>query len=303
VFVLLSTVMMTLDHRYQHLETFKQALGVLVYPIQFLVNLPWRTAEWVAEGVTTRQQLQEENANLRAEQLLLKGQLQKLAALQAENMRLRQLLDSSKKIGERVLIAEIMAVDMDPFSQKIVINKGSRHGIAPGQPLMDAQGIVGQVVSVNPLTSTAMIITDPSHAIPVTINRNGLRAIAYGTGTANRLDVPNLPNNADVKVGDLFVTSGLGGRFPSGYPVARVVLADLNPSRPFARVIAEPTADLERAREVLVVWPGRLTDSQPPPTEDTAEQVEPGDPAATAADPTPPPQGDPSRRSTEASRR
>jgi rod shape-determining protein MreC len=158
------------------------------------------------------------------------------------------------KVGERVRVAELLKVDFDPFSQDIVINKGSRDGVSVGQPIVDAEGVMGQVVHVAPFTSTAMLITDPSHAIPVADNRNGLRAIAMGTGSFNRLDIPNLPRNADIQQGDLLVTSGLGGRFPAGYPVATVERVERNPGQSFAEVSARPIAHLEQSREVLLVW-------------------------------------------------
>ena len=222
--------------------------------MQLIVNLPRTAGSWVDESLATRQALQEESASLRAQNLLLSARLQKLATLETENMRLRELLDSSFKINERVLIAELLAVDLDPFSRQIVINKGSRDGVVEGQTLLDAQGVIGQTVHVGPFSSTAMLITDPSHAIPVQVNRNGLRAILVGTGDTNSLELSNIPNNADIKVGDLLVTSGLGGRFPPGYPVAKVTMVAPNPRERFARITAEPTANLEQSREVLLVW-------------------------------------------------
>lgn len=245
---------MTVDHRQQHLQELRSALGILTYPIQGLANLPAAGTEWLSESVASRRELEEENANLKAEQLVLQVQLQKLETLQAENMRLRDLLDSSIRIRERVLVAEIMSVDLAPFSRQIVINKGSLSEVYAGQPMIDANGVMGQIVSVNPLTSTAMLVSDPSHALPVAVNRNGLRAIAIGTGTANNLEIAYLPNNADIVEGDLLVTSGLGGRFPPNYPVAKVTQVERNPSKPFLKVVAEATASLDRSREVLLVW-------------------------------------------------
>lgn len=246
---------MTVDHRQHHLENIRAGIGVVLYPLHYLTNLPWSSGRWLAEGISTRQQLQEENASLRAQQLLLKARLQKFDALMAENIRLRKLLDTSFNIGERMLIAELLAIDLEPFTRQIVISKGSRFGVYAGQPILDSDGIMGQVVQVTPLTSTAMLITDPSHAIPVAVNRNGLRAIALGTGVANVLEIPHILKNADIKVGDLLVTSGLAGRFPSGYPVGKVISVKDDPNQPFATVIAEPTAQLERSREVLLIWP------------------------------------------------
>lgn len=245
---------MTVDHRFHHLDNIRAALSVVVYPLQYMVNIPAEVGDWASETFVTRDTLQEENRSLHTHNLLLKEELQKMAALETENMRLRELLQSSKKVSERVLIAELLAVDLDPFSQLIVLNKGSRAHVYVGQPLIDADGIMGQVIQVGPITSTAMLITDPSHAIPVLVNRNGLRAIAVGNGAAGTLEVPHLPNNADIKVGDLLVTSGLGGVFPPGFPVGHVVSVDIDPSLPFAHIVAEPSAHLQRSREVLLVW-------------------------------------------------
>ena len=148
-----------------------------------------------------------------------------------------------------------MAVDLDPFSRRIVINKGTRDGVLVGQSLIDSNGIMGQVMTAGPVSSNALLITDPSHSIPVQVNRNGLRSVAVGTGSLNLLELSHIPNNADVRVGDLLVTSGLGGRFPSGYPVGRVVSVERDSGQPFTRVRVKPSARLERNREVLLVWP------------------------------------------------
>jgi len=245
---------MTLDHRQHHADTLRAALSVLIYPIQVIVGLPANTGSWVSENLSSRQTLLDENAQLHDEQLQLKVRLQKLEALEAENQRLRELLGSSFKVGEQSLIAELIKVDMAPFSQQILLNKGSLHKVYSGQPLLDAYGVMGQVLDVGPLTSTAILITDPSHAIPVEVNRNGLRAIARGIGDIGQLELPHIPNNADIEPGDLLVTSGLGGRFPAGYPVARVISVTNKPGEPFADVTAEPTARLMSTREILLVW-------------------------------------------------
>ncbi len=251
----LAILLMTLDHRFQYLKELRSAVSVVIYPIQALVNLPVSAGEWMDESFSTRESLLAEVTTLKTQQLLYDVRLQKLAALESENMRLRQLLDSSFKMGERVLIAELLAVDMKPFSSQVVLNKGSGHDIYPGLPLLDAHGVMGQITKVGPLTSTAMLITDPDHAIPVSVNRNGLRTIAIGTGSAEELDIPHFPNNADIQVGDLLVSNGLGGRFPRGYPVASITRVEIDPGQPFARVSAKPTAELQRSREVLLVWP------------------------------------------------
>jgi rod shape-determining protein MreC len=254
VFVAVSLVLMTVDHRQHHLESVRAGLSLVLSPLEYLLGVPNAAGEWLGEVFASHNALERENAALRAQELLQDARLQKMAALEAENERLRKLLDSSVKVGERVRVAELLKVDFDPFSQDIVINKGSQDGVSVGQPILDAEGVMGQVVHVAPFTSTVMLITDPSHAIPVADNRNGLRAIAMGTGSFNRLDIPNLPLNADIQQGDLLVTSGLGGRFPAGYPVATVEKVERNPGQPFAEISARPVAHLEQSREVLLVW-------------------------------------------------
>jgi len=245
---------MTLDHRQHHADTLRAALSVLIYPIQALVGLPENTGSWIAETLSSRQQLLDDNRDLHDEQFRLQIRLQKLESLESENNRLRELLGSSFRVGEQSLIAELISVDMAPFSQQVLLNKGSRANVYSGQPILDASGIMGQVLKVGPFSSTAIMITDPSHEIPIEVNRNGLRAIARGTGDPNMLDLPHIPNNADILVGDLLITSGLGGRFPASYPVARVTSITNTPGEPFAVVTAEPTAKLLSTREILLVW-------------------------------------------------
>jgi len=261
--MLTSVALMTMDHRQNHLDTIRAGLSLVVYPLQYLVDLPSAAGIWASENLTARATLQEENQQLRARQLLQEVRLQKLYALEAENTRLRELLNSASKVGEQVLIGELLAVDQDPFRRRVLLNKGSDAGVFEGQPLLDAYGVLGQVVEVTPFTSSALLITDPSHAIPVQVNRNGLRAIVLGTGEADRLEIPHIPNNADIQVGDLLITSGLGRRFPPGYPVATVIEFEKDPSLPYARVVAEPAAHLERSREVLLVSLQDTAEGQP----------------------------------------
>ncbi len=274
---LLSVAMMVLDHRENYMDSIRSLLSVIVYPIQSLVDLPRESGYWLSENITARQALQEENTSLHAQELLMKFRLQKLETLKAENSRLRQLLDSSSKVEERVIIAELLSVDMAPFSRRVILNKGSLDGVYVGQAILDADGILGQIVRVSPITSTAMLITDPSHALPVAVNRNSLRAIALGGAKSNRLTISHIPNNADIKVGDLLITSGLGGRFPAGYPVAIISEIKRNPDLPFAIIYAEPIGNLESSREVLIAWTAPEANSAPvalssDPT--TAEQDE-----------------------------
>ncbi len=177
-------------------------------------------------------------------------------------MRLRELLDSSIKISDRVLIAEVLRVEMDPLKRQIVINKGSRNQAFIGQTVIDAQGVVGQITNVSPYTSTVMLITNPDHAIPVQVARNCIRSIAVGSQEDYRLELPYLAANSDVESGDLLITSGLGGRFPYGYPVAEVYRIEQDDVATFSNAYARPTARLDRHREVLMVWPDTLKQEQ-----------------------------------------
>lgn len=242
------------DHRYHHLDLLRSTLAVVIYPLHYLASLPDTLGQAVQGRLAKEEELRRSNESLRRENLALAARLQQFEALEAENMRLRDLLGSSFKIGDRVLIAELLSVDLNPYRHLVLINKGTASGVYAGQPVLDANAVMGQIVRVNPLSATVLLITDADHALPVQINRNGLRTVAAGTGFVNRLELPHLPNNADVREGDLLVTSGLGGRFPPGYPVARVSEVRREPGKPFATVIAEPTARLDRTREVLLVW-------------------------------------------------
>lgn len=254
--IALSVSLMVLDHRGQYLGTLREYLSLVVEPVRFLVNLPNVTGSWFRESLSSRHSLQEENAILRTQQLVLKTQLQKLESLESENLRLRALLDSSFQVGKRqMLIAELMSVDLDPYRHQIEINKGKLDHVYVGQPVLDSDGVMGQVVQVGPFSATAMLITDPGHAIPVQINRTGLRTIALGTGNIERLELPHIPTSADLRVGDVLVTSGLGKRFPVGYPVGEIIEIDQTPGRDFSEVIAKPRARLNRSREVLLIWP------------------------------------------------
>jgi len=258
--VVLAIGLMVADHRYQHIDLLRSTLSVVVYPLHYLASLPGTLARQVQGHMIEEGELRRQNESLRQDNLILKARLQRFDALETENMRLRDLLGSSFKIGDRVLIAELMSVDLDPYRQQVMIDKGTLSGVFVGQPVLDANAVMGQVVQVNPLSATVLLITDANHGLPVQINRNGLRTIAQGTGFIDRLELPHLPKNADVRIGDLLVTSGMGGRFPPGYPVARVAEVRHESGKPFATVVAEPTARLDRSREVLLVWtlPGSL---------------------------------------------
>ena len=276
--MVVSIVLMVLDHRQHHLHVVRSALAVLTAPLQGIAQLPVTAVDWFHETFATRRRLEKENTTLHEANLILKARLQKLEALEAENLQLRNLLDSSIKVGERVLIGELISVDLDPYTQQVTINKGSTSGVYEGQPVLDAEAVMGQVVHTTPFTSRVLLVTDTSHALPVQVQRNGLRTIAVGTGRTNQLELPYLPINADIRQGDVLVTSGLGGTFPPGYPVAVVSTVSRKSGEAFPHVLATPQAHLDRVREVLLVW--TMSPLQVLEAQDKARAAEP---AATPA--------------------
>jgi rod shape-determining protein MreC len=249
----LSIAMMTVDHRYHYLNGLRDVLSTAVYPLHYLVRLPTETRGWLNENLAGRGALLEENARLREKQLFLSVQLQKLTVLEAENRRLHSLLESAVNTPERVLIAEMLAVDFDLYRHRILLNRGRQHGVHVGQPVLDPHGVVGQIVQADPFTATAIFITDVSHGLPIEISRTGVRTLALGTGNFQELKLPHIPNNGDVKVGDALITSGLGGRFPRGYRVGTVTKVEFDPGSPFANITAKPFAQLDRIREVMLL--------------------------------------------------
>lgn len=250
----MSVVLLAVDYRSSQLDSTRSIISIFVYPIQLLVSFPVEMSEQLYKTAISYSELKKENERLQEKQLINSVKLLKLATLEHENIRLRSLSENSFKLGEQVLIAELLSVNLIPYEHLVVVNKGSRFGVHPKQSVLDASGIMGQVTRSLPLNAEVMLITDPNHAIPVQINRNGLRTIALGSGHLNRLSLPFLPNNADILSGDLLITSGLGGVFPQGYPVAIVDNLTVQPDKPFAKVYATPTAKLNQSRELLIVW-------------------------------------------------
>ena len=280
----MALILMILDHRTSVLQPLRSFISIVTYPIYLVADAPKEVSQWFTEVTTDEQTVLEQNQELKKEKMRLKARLQKLKALEAENLRLRNLLDSSFKVGERVLIAELSSVELDPYRQQIVISKGSRSGVFKGQPVLDANAVMGQVVSTSPLHSTVMLITDASHALPVQVLRNGLRTVAVGTGNIDSLNLPFLARNADIVQGDQLVTSGLGGIFPPGYPVATVTSVTQEPGQHFATISAEPLAQLDRSREVLLVWiikQQALNDDSESPREDQPDNGQENTPEET----------------------
>ncbi len=277
-FALVSIGLMWLDQRQGYLEAARRALSMATYPVQVAVNSPTAFWDWLHEVFATRERLQKENAQLSVRLRDADFRLMRLADLEQENLRLRGLRDATSRVAQRFVVAEILRVDLNPFRHRVIVNKGTRDGAFKGQPLLDATGIFGQITRAGTFSSEAILITDAEHAIPVQVNRNGLRTIAVGTGDLDlrRLSLPFLPTNADIKVGDLLVSSGLGGVFPPGYPVATVTKVDKGSAQTLAAISAEPAARLDRDREVLLIW----TDEPPidvdvAPTEPAAQGSKP----------------------------
>ncbi len=259
---LLSVVLMVVDARFDTLKPVRNQMALVLTPFYWLADLPVKAWQSATEQLNARSELIAENERLKAEALLMQRRLQKLATLTEQNVRLRELLNSAELVDERVLVAELIGVDPNPFTHRLLINKGGQDGVFLGQPVLDASGLMGQVVEVMPYTARVLLITDSSHSIPVQINRNSLRSIAVGTGNPERLELRHVADTADVRVGDLLVSSGLGQRFPAGYPVATVTEVRNDPSQAFAVINAEPTAKLNRSRYLLLVFNDGLSPEQ-----------------------------------------
>ncbi len=280
----MSIALLIVEHRGRRLEGLRAAISFVAYPIQNLSGLPSRISYNLFGTGLSYGDLLEENRQLKHERLINQSKLLTFSNLEKENIRLRALLENSFKLGEQFLVAELIKVNLDAYSQIILVNKGSQFGVYPKQPVLDAQGIVGQIIRSNPLTSEIMLITDPNHAIPVQINRNGLRTIAVGTGHPNKLSLPFLPNNADIQLGDLLISSGLGEIFPPGYPVGKIDQFIAQPGKPFALVNANPSASLDRSREFLIAWSNRepipLNKTTMPATDPKPDQQKTMEPSA-----------------------
>jgi len=245
---------MFLDQRRGWLEQARYVLSAAAYPLQLAVSSPTAAWHWLQESYVTRAQLQAQNTELRDRQRLLELKTLRYEALARENGELRGLKDALPSVADRWLIAEVVNVELSSLRQRLLINRGSRNGVFKAQAVMDSHGLLGQTTHVGPWSAEIILVTDPQHAVPVQIERTGLRTIAVGAGDAESLALPYLPANADVKPGDLLVTSGLGGVFPQGYPVARVAEVRRDAVQPLAQIRATPLAQLDKLREVMLVW-------------------------------------------------
>jgi rod shape-determining protein MreC len=282
LYSLLALGLIIFDKRYDHVGQIRRFLSVVAYPVQVAVASPFEGWDWFRESVSSRETLRADKAKLEAELRLANFRLQRYEALEAESQRLRALRDNTADVANRFVVGDIMDLDIDAFRERVLVDKGARDGVFVGQAVLDAGGVFGQVARVEELTSEVILVSDAAHAIPVQVNRNGLRTIAVGTGDMSRLKLPYLSTSADVIAGDLLVTSGLGGGFPAGYPVGTVAEVKRDPAQSLAEVEVRPAAALDRSREVMFVW--LKPDAAPAPA--------PAPPAAAAP---PPHQGAPKK--------
>jgi rod shape-determining protein MreC len=240
-------------------ESLRGYLQSMVSPLQYLATAPKQMMNWATENVVTRQQLVADNQQYKMNELLFNEQALQLDIIKKENERLRALLASPLRGDAKKMVAEILSVDSDPYTHQVVINRGASDGVYEGQAVIDEQGIVGQILHVGANSSRVLLITDVTHGVAVRINRNGVRLIATGVGVIERLTHNHVQHSTDIREGDLLVTSGLGGKFPEGYPVSVVTTVLQDESRPFARIQSQPVANIDRLRYVLLLWPEQAT--------------------------------------------
>jgi len=254
LYSLVALALIIVDKRYDHLGKIRRMLSIVAYPVQIAVASPFEGWDWFRQSVTTRDVLRADKAKLEAELRLAQFRLQRYEALEAESQRLRALRNSTAGLTDRFVVGDVMDVDLDAFRERVLVDKGAQDGVFVGQAVLDAGGVFGQVARVGQLTAEVILVSDATHAIPVQINRNGLRTIAVGTGDMARLKLPYLPTSADIVAGDLLVTSGLGGGFPAGYPVGTVAEVKRDSAQSLADVDVKPAAALDRSRELMFVW-------------------------------------------------
>ncbi|KTC66013.1 rod shape-determining protein MreC (plasmid) [Legionella adelaidensis] len=250
-----SIILMVADYHYQYLGRLRSGFSIVVAPLQYAVDYPVRVIGWIRSLVTTKKELINENMQLRYQQTMLEAQLQQLLVIRNENSQLKELLLASSDATTKAMAAQILAVDTTLSRQILVLNKGKRDGVTVGQPVLDAKGVMGQVIDVGSMTSTVLLISDAKSAVPVQNTRTGERAILVGTNNLSQLSLINLPKSSSIRKGDLLVTSGLGRRYPEGYPVGTVEEVKNIPGEEFIKVNVSPIALLNRNRLVLLIWP------------------------------------------------
>jgi rod shape-determining protein MreC len=263
MYVLLAIVLMLMDQRGHYVPRIRGAMELAFEPVFHLVSWPADALQSLERFTRARTELIAANRLLEQQLLEISGSVQTQAALQKENQRLRDLLDATRGRTYNFQFAEMKRVDLDPFSHKVWIDRGIKDGVVIGQAVMDGRGIVGQVEDVHRHFSTVRLISDPDHALPVQINRTGLRTVAYGSGETSHLLMPNVPLQADVSPGDMIVTSGLGDRFPPGFPVGEVERVERDSGETFAIIYVRPFAALDRGREVLLIEPQVVSEPLP----------------------------------------
>lgn len=252
-FAALSLVLMAVDARLHYLVEIRQGFVALLHPLEVVASSPMRLYQNVTDYFGAQSDLLREVDQLRRENMRIASDLQRMPTLQVENEHLRQMLEASQSIGQPSRAAEIVHVGRDPFVRKVIVNAGTQKGIAAGQAVVDGQGVLGQVTRAFPFSSEVTLITDRELAVPVQVERNGLRAIAFGHGNDNTLDVPYLPVNVDIQEGDRLVTSGIDGTYPIGLAVATVKRIERNVDSPFAHIVCTPLAGTDRHRHVLIL--------------------------------------------------
>lgn len=245
---------MVMDKRLESFASIRAALSLPLAPFHYIVSWPTQFIDNVKSAISTHDNLVKENLRLKTDQLLIRAQLQRLMAIESENDYLKSLLKSSKQVKGKTLIAELLAVDFEPFTHQVIINKGTRDNVYVGQPVLDANGVMGQVIQVGPITSRVLLINDPRSGIAVQNARNGLRAVAVGDSYSGKLRLLYVAKTADIRAGDVFLTSGLGDRYPEGYPVGKVMSVSADPANQFALVYLQPSAHLDSSRQVLLIW-------------------------------------------------
>lgn len=255
--LVLSMSLMFSDYHYRYLHNVRSGFALLISPLQYAVDYPVRVIGWVQSLVSAKKALIDENMQLRYQQTMLEAKLQKLLVIKEENSQLRELLLTSSKARMKAMAAQILAVETSASRQLVVLNKGKRDGAYVGQPVLDAKGVMGQIIDVGYMTSTVLLISDSKSAVPVRNNRTGERAILVGTNNMSQLSLVNLPRTSSIDKGDLLVTSGLGRLYPEGYPVGRVEDINSIPGEAFIKVDVSPIALLNRNRLVLLIWPDK----------------------------------------------
>lgn len=264
VFIALSLALMYFDHQSEWTSMIRAYVSNTIYPVRLIADSPSRGYDWAKHSFFSRSNMAEELQQLRAENRLLGVQVRQLQALKFENDKLLGLLNSSTRLPNQFATARMLAVRMDPHQQRVVINRGNQDGLESGLPIMDNNGVLGRLTDVHAFHSEAMLISDPDHAIPVRLLRNGVRTIAIGLGRTDRLQLLYLPVNTDIETGDELVTSGLGGKFPPDFPVAVVKEISRNTNSPFAEIFAEPMGSLQTSRDILIVRPDLSTPEEKP---------------------------------------